>query len=137
MEKHIKNLKEKGFRITKARKAVIKILTEEHCALSIQDLVKLLKIQSLSPDTSTLYREIQFLTEQGIAQEVVFKDGKMRYELNSDDHHHHLVCTKCKNVSSVDMEDDLHHLEDMIKQKKGFRVSSHSLEFYGTCKSCL
>lgn len=135
MEQILKHLKASGFRITKARKAIINSLHQEHCALSARDLHLHLKKVGLKPDTSTIYRELQFLTAQKITEEVIFKDGVMRYELIGDEHHHHLVCTTCDHVTALEMEPDLKTIEACIT-KQGFRISSHSLEFYGLCKSC-
>lgn len=132
----IDRLREKGFRITNARKGIIRSLSQQHCALSAQDVHQLLKEQGISANLSTIYRELQFLSEQNIAQEIALKDGIQRFELIDQSHHHHLICTHCDAVEPIEMEHDLDQLEVTIHQKRGFKVNNHSLEFYGACASC-
>ncbi|MDP3975288.1 MAG: transcriptional repressor [bacterium] len=122
-------LRPRGFRMTRVRTAILQFLIDQHCALSVQDIVGLLAKQDLKPDASTLYRELQFLSEQGIAQEIIFKDGIMRYELKEGGHHHHLICNSCDTVEAVEMDKHLEDFERMIQGQKRFRVQSHSLEF--------
>jgi len=129
-------LRHAGFRMTKVRLAILKFLIDQHCALSAQDMLALLSKQRLKPNISTIYRELQFLTVRDIAQEVVFKDGVIRYELREGAHHHHLVCNACDTVEPIEMEKHLEAVEKSIHQNQKFRVLSHSLEFYGICAGC-
>ncbi len=129
-------LRKSGFRMTKVRLAILKHLMDEHCALSAQDILNLLKKQELNPNISTIYRELQFLNQQDIAQEVVLKDGVIRYEYKEGQHHHHLVCNSCESIQAFEMDKHLESVESSIQKKRNFRVMSHSLEFYGLCASC-
>lgn len=133
---HFYQLREQGFRITKSRKAIYAFFQRKGCALSAKDIHRHLLDEGLKTDLSTVYRELQFLVDQGIVHEVVFKDGVMRYELESV-HHHHLVCTGCKTVISVDIESEIEQIERKISLHSRFSVRSHMLEFYGLCESCL
>ncbi len=54
-----------------------------------------------------------------------------RFEL-AEDHHHHLVCESCGDVSEFEeCPLDLRLLRDV-----DFEISSHSLEIYGRCTDC-
>ncbi|MDP2691673.1 MAG: Fur family transcriptional regulator [bacterium] len=129
-------LRKNGYRMTRIREAIIQCLMEISCALSIQNIKEHLEIQGSKPNTSTLYRELQFLRDHGIAQEIVFKDGVMRYELKQSTHHHHLICNFCETIEPVEMEKHLEKTEQSIRRRKNFQITSHSLEFYGLCASC-
>lgn len=136
IEQISESLREKGFRMTKARIAILEFFLEEHCALSAADLLAMLKKKKIKADTSTVYRELEFLLSQGITQEVILKDATQRYELAAQPHHHHLVCNSCSVIEPVQMENDLSEIEKTIAKKKNFQVQSHSLEFYGQCEEC-
>ena len=128
-------LKTKGYKLTPVRKSIIEVLLKSSIPLSINDLISQLKSKKLSPNKTTFYREVFFLKDLRIAQEVEFGDGKKRYEI-SKSHHHHIVCIKCGTVKDVQMEKDLLVEERKILKKMGFKPIDHSLEFFGLCLKC-
>lgn len=124
-------LKEKGLKTTTARIAVIDHLEKQDNPIDVLSIVESLNNQA---DQATVYRTLEVLTEKGIVSRVEIGEGKYRYELQKDDHHH-LVCSNCGNIS--DIEDKyMEKIEKEIREKKGFLVKSHSLEFFGVCRSC-
>lgn len=112
-------------RLTKARSKILDILKNAQHPLSASDFVDKVKVNK-----TTIYREFDFLIEKGLVEEVDFGDRKKRYELKgSSDHHHHLVCLDCKDVSNVTIEEN-------FQIPKDFKVVKHSLEFFGLCANC-
>ena len=88
---------------------------------------------------TTVYREIEFLVKQNIVKEIQFSERSKRYEIVMKDHHHHIVCKRCKQVeeiSSDELESKLDLLEKEIFKVKNFQGINHSLEFFGTCYKC-
>lgn len=134
---YIDLLKSSGERITKVRRLTIEVLVALKRPLSVSELLFNYKQHDLAVNKTTAYREIDFLLLRKIVREIDLLDGMKRYELIGDDHHHHLVCTDCKQVRCVEMKHDLDHVERMIKRRHGFSVKSHVLEFFGLCKECL
>lgn len=132
----IKSLKEKGHKITEARIAICKTLEVGSRPLSVQDILAILSKKKIMADKTTVYREIAFLLREGLIVEIRFQDRKKRYEVAEQDHHHHVVCTSCDSVEDVEIEDDLEKQERVIARQKGFKILSHSLEFFGLCESC-
>lgn len=128
-------LKSKGYKLTPVRKSLIEILLQGVNPQSINELMLKLKTKGLNPNKTTIYREVTFLKSLEIIQEVEFGDGKKRYEI-SQNHHHHIVCIKCNIVKDVPMEKDLNLEEQKILSKMGFKPIGHSLEFFGLCKDC-
>lgn len=136
-EQHIvEHLREKGHRMTTGRRWIIRIFLQNHKHLTAQDVHAMLSKDSIESNLSTVYRELQFLTEEGILSSVQFADGVQRYELNEDRHHHHLICTNCHAIQEVDMENDLNVIEKKIQQQQKFQVAHHILDFYGLCGKC-
>lgn len=131
----IEDLKSKGYKKTKVRQALVEILLSTNFPLSITQLLQKLPKKGLKPNKTTVYREIDFLKNQEILQEVDFGDGKKRYEI-SKSHHHHIICVNCKQVKDVEMEKDLDSFSAKIAKQAGFKPVGHSLEFFGLCKDC-
>lgn len=133
----LSSLKEKGFRMTSARKAIVEMFSGKCNPLSAQEVHEKLKKKGLATNVTTVYRELQFLVEQSVMHTVQFDDGVQRYEMmHEGHHHHHLVCVDCKEVTEVSVEKDLQDTERVIAKKNDFSIIRHSLEFYGRCRKC-
>lgn len=132
----IVGLKSQGFRLTSARRAIVEVLCARPLPFSVTDLLAELAERGETADKTTAYREIQFLQERGIARQVQFADGVKRYELQDDGHHHHLVCTSCDTTVDVPLENDLTLAEKAIEKQTGYKITRHSLEFFGLCQQC-
>ncbi len=73
-----------------------------------------------------------------------FSDAKARYEMKeteSNTHHHHLICEFCGKIINysefIEREKKLiSTLEKKLSKKHGFRLETHQLHFYGTCREC-
>nr|WP_092068858.1 Fur family transcriptional regulator [Dendrosporobacter quercicolus]NSL47253.1 transcriptional repressor [Dendrosporobacter quercicolus DSM 1736]SDL82365.1 Fur family transcriptional regulator, zinc uptake regulator [Dendrosporobacter quercicolus] len=136
MEQLIRVLRDKGFKITPQRRAVITALAK--CgkfptAQRIWDYVR-----TITPDVSfdTIYRNLSLLVELGIVSEIHTKgrEGNV-FEIVETDHHHHLICVSCGTTQCLDFCPVSHG--DLAKAEAGgFKITSHSLEFYGYCREC-
>ncbi len=136
-EEVISDLRARGFRITKVRRAIASELIAAGQPRSALELLEALKVAGLNVNKTTVYRELDFLQANRIVTEIDLLDGMKRYEMVlADHHHHHLVCTQCKNIQCVEMDNDLDELERRLQKRHGFRVESHVLEFFGICSGC-
>ena len=135
LKEHINVLQEAGFRLTKARRAILAILDGAVHPLSVFEVLLALAKKKIAVDKTTVYREITFLKERRIVQQIQFGDRVKRYELRLG-HHHHLVCVECDAIADVSLGGDLDSLEQRISRKTGFRIDDHSLEFFGLCVNC-
>jgi Fe2+ or Zn2+ uptake regulation protein len=137
-EQLIEALRTKGFRITKIRQSMIEALVAARQPISAPQLLEQVAQQHPSVNKTTIYRELDFLADNKILSEIDILDGMKRYEiLHPDHHHHHLVCTSCKDIQCVEVpHHDLHALEGSIQKTHNFTVQSHVLEFFGLCAKC-
>lgn len=110
--------------MTKARLQLLQIFKNTNFPVSASDLLKKIKVNK-----TTIYRELDFLVDKGIVNEVNFGDRKKRFELKDLEHHHHLVCLNCKSVEDV-------NINESFNVPKSFKVIKHNLEFFGFCASC-
>ncbi len=132
----LKQLREQGSRMTKTRNFIVAVFQNNNLPLAELEIRERLAKQGIKVNKTTVYRELEHLKSKNIIKDVDFGDGKKRYELNGDDHHHHLICTNCKKVEEVHVEDDVSHIEQKINQRKNFKIINHSLEFFGLCRNC-
>jgi Fe2+ or Zn2+ uptake regulation protein len=136
MNEIVGRLKEKGYKMTPQRRAVIQALSE--CgqftdASSILDYVR-----KANPDVGldTVYRNLRLLISIGVVNQIN-NPGNDRtiYELNTKPHHHHAVCLLCGKIECIDYcPGDFEKMKSVIKT--GFKVVDHSFELFGYCKDC-
>lgn len=115
---------------------MVEILTKISSPLSIQEILEKLSEKGLNPNKTTVYREIEFLTKQGLVSAVDFGEGKKRYEGSAGEHHHHIICINCKGVKDISEDMDLDQIHSSVVKKAGYKPVGHSLEFFGLCKNC-
>ncbi len=125
-----------GHKLTPLRLALIEIFGRQQRPLLLEELGKLLMGTLIRVHRATLYRELVFLESRKIIATVSLEDGKRRYEFADRDHHHHLVCTSCKKIEDVELKDDEHGLDKLVKTQNDFLITHHSLEFFGLCGAC-
>ncbi|HWO07027.1 MAG TPA: Fur family transcriptional regulator [Candidatus Paceibacterota bacterium] len=126
-------LRARGLRVTLQRVRLLDALADLHRPVSAEELHR--EVRAI--DVVTVYRVLQRFVNEGIAREVRFKDGVVRYEFAGSPHHHHVVCTKCGLVDEL-QSCDAHQLEAhaLTASKRFAQIDEHALEFFGTCTSC-
>lgn len=134
-------LKAMDYKLTMQRKYVLRVLLENKDKhLSAEEVYNLVKKYFPDVGLATVYRSLEVFLLTDIVHSIDLGDGRKRYEFQfgaMDGHsHHHLICTRCGKVISVD-EDWLEDLEGLLEKKHGFRVENHQLNLFGVCKDCL
>ncbi len=132
----LSSLQDKGARITRFRKEIVKIFSSFSVPFSVNQLSEYLSKKKIMVDRATIYREVKYLLRNGYIIEVYIYPNEICYESSEYKHHHHLVCNKCGKIDNVTNCIDS-ELEERIYKKRGFKVKKHILEFYGTCAKCL
>jgi len=132
----LSSLQDRGHRITKVRKEIVKIFSQTPKPLSANEVEKALLKSGLSVNKTTIYRELHFLLTNSYLTKVYLHPKEVSYESSELKHHHHLVCDDCGEVDSV-TNCLARDLEGEIYKKKGFKILRHSIEFYGRCKRCI
>lgn len=85
---------------------------------------------------ATVFRTIRLLVELDAICRVPLEDGSVRYRLRGrEEHHHHLVCTNCGDMTDF-AGCDLGALTAELGKRTAYEITSHRLELYGICPSC-
>jgi Fur family ferric uptake transcriptional regulator len=137
-----KTLKERiraaGLRATPGRLVLAGFLEHVHQPIGTPALTE--RFVPSEFDLATLYRMLKSFEEKKLVREVTIDSRFASYEWveNENSHHHHLVCKSCGLIVEIP-PCDLKGLESrVLAETKGFgEISSHSLEFFGLCRTCL
>jgi Fe2+ or Zn2+ uptake regulation protein len=128
-------VKAAGGRDTKVRRLFLSLFLLTKHPLTAPEITKKISLQIPSLQRSTVYREIDFLLAAGIVREIRLCRQIASYELALD-HHHHLVCLKCRKIKPVVLSNHLRSEEERIMKQEDFKITEHALEFYGLCSKC-
>ena len=130
------SLRRKGYRLTPQREAVIKILLENpNQHLAAEDIYAMVRKSHPEIGMATVYRSLDLLSNEKIINQLNFEEGYSRYELESQAHHHHLVCLRCGKITEFN-DNLLEKVEKEIATQHNFEIVGHLLKFYGYCPSC-
>lgn len=127
-------LQEHQLKSTPARLAVLSFLGEQQRPLDAESIFIHIGQEHEKADKVTVYRILDALAEKGIIIKLEFGEGKYRYELAGDDHHH-LICERCNTIQDI-ADCHLSSLIQEIQTKEKFLIKRHSLEFFGVCQAC-
>jgi Fur family ferric uptake transcriptional regulator len=124
------------YKLTGARKEIIRILNASDRPLSVQEIHQ--QLNDNTADLASVYRTINLFCDLGVITKLDFQEKLYRYELSDafTRHHHHLICKQCGSVANVFEQCLPAGVEEQIFKQEGFTVESHILEFYGICKEC-
>lgn len=137
MSKSKEILKKTGQKVTKQRVEILDVLMEKVTPLSVQDISK--KISNKKINTSTIYRNLTEMEKYGVVSRVIIDKNMSYFEFRKekDDHHHHMVCKKCKKIEEIEVCEINTYIKNILKKSQYFKtLTEHSLEFFGTCKKC-
>jgi Fur family ferric uptake transcriptional regulator len=118
--------------------AVRLVLAEGAGFSSAQDIHASLRQQGTPVGLSTVYRHLQSLVEQGVADVIQSPDGEATYRYcgeTTSAHHHHLVCRKCGHTEEVTAR-AIERWAAEIASKFDFSDVDHTVEIFGTCAPC-
>ncbi len=131
-----KDLREVGLKSTLPRLKVLSILESGKVRhLSAEDIYKTLLTEDASIGLATVYRVLTQFEEAGLIIRHNFEGERALFELNNEDHHDHMVCVKCGNVTEF-MDSMIEQLQKNVASEHDFAIQDHSLTIYGLCKRC-
>ena len=129
-------LEKKGLKMTSQRSMILDTFMTKEGHFTSEELYDIVKKKDGAIGQATVYRTLKLLSESGIAQEVDFSDGVVRYEHKyGHEHHDHLICNSCgKNIEVLDRQ--IEDLQEKIARKHGFTLTGHKMYLNGICRDC-
>lgn len=128
------DIKQAGLKITHPRTAILKLLeTSEKHHLSAEDIHQVLLKEGDSIGLATIYRVLTQFEAAGLVIRHQFEGGQALFELNSGEHHDHMVCLKTGKI--IEFHDEIiEQRQREIAAKHGFELVEHCLVLYGEFK---
>jgi len=129
-------LNREGIKSTRHRNAILELLEESKFPMTAEQLFITLRDKTASIDLSTVYRTLDtFASKNLIIKSNRVDDGKALYELNHNEHKHHLLCVGCHKLISIE-DCPIGELKQTLKNEIDFDITGHKLEIYGYCHDC-
>ncbi len=132
-----KIVKQKGLKYTDQREIVLSVLLNAEDHLTAEEVYNEIKKEHTDSNIgiATVYRALSFLEEVDLITSIAFGTDGKKYEINAKSHHDHLICTNCGKIIEF-MDDEIEKRQDKIAKKNKFKITSHSMQLYGTCETC-
>jgi len=123
-------------RLTRQRRALLEELGALPGFISAQALHARLSDQGQAISLATVYRNLQWLTDQGLLDVINHDGGGATYRAcHQATHHHHVVCRSCGAAVEVEAQ-AVEAWAEQVAQAAGFREIQHTVEITGLCPTC-
>lgn len=125
-----------GARFTSIREKVFRLLAGTHSGVGAYELLEQLKQTEPAAKPATIYRALEFLTEQGFIHKIESNNAFML--CHHFDHHHPaqlLICQQCGHVEELH-SNTLFKEFSSLADAKGFTIQQQTIEARGLCKNC-
>jgi len=130
-------LKDNGLKFTIQREVILEMLYNSDEHLTPESLHHLIqeKHADLNTGIATVYRTLSLLEDSDMVTSLSFGAQGKKYELGAKDHHDHIICTKCGDISEF-VDDEIESRQKKIAEELGFLMQEHSMQIYGICQPC-
>lgn len=135
LEKLESALKDRGYKLTEQRRLIIRAFIESPVHHTAQEIFDMVREKCSEINFSTIYRNLELLSELEIINKLHIESGISHYELTGLAHHHHIICKKCGATQEIDICPYAGLEEEKLKFL-GFKATGHKFEIYGYCSKC-
>jgi Fur family ferric uptake transcriptional regulator len=129
----LRTLRERGLRISTARRMIVDYLFEAGTPVSAQQIAGGLERTPL--DLASVYRNLETLEEQGVVRHFHAGHGPGRYVLVGGGEREYLACDRCGAIKEVDRS-ELDALRADVQDRFGYAVGFTHFPMVGTCPGC-
>ena len=127
-------LRKVGLKVTLPRVKILQLLEQSHERhMRAEDVYKALLEAGEEVGLATVYRVLTQFEQAGLVERHNFDGGHSVFELDSGDHHDHMVCTESGQVLEFH-NDDIVGLQRKVAEELGFELTGHNLALYGKPK---
>jgi Fur family ferric uptake transcriptional regulator len=124
------NLRKAGLKVTQPRKRILELLDEAgNKHVTADDIYRVLIQAGEDIGLATVYRVLNQFETAGLVVKHNFEGGQAYYELDSGDHHDHMVCVETGKVIEFSNA-EIERLQADIAAEHGYEIEDHSLVIY-------
>ncbi len=130
-------LSRNNLRMTPQRGLILDVFLRTEGHITSEELYSRVKRKDRSIGQATVYRTLKLLSDAGLAREVDFGDGILRYEHDyAHEHHDHIICERCNRQIEV-IDEGIERLQERLAKRHGFHLTGHRMYLYGICPECM
>ncbi len=122
-------------RMTNQRRVMLEELKQLRSHPTADELHHIVRRRLPKLSIATVYRNLEILCLEGLAQKIDISGAQRRFDGNTDNHYH-VRCIACGRVEDVDFG-PISNIEEAIRNRSEYKILSHRLEFIGLCPDCL
>ncbi|MFK5915424.1 MAG: ferric iron uptake transcriptional regulator [Woeseiaceae bacterium] len=131
-----KDLKKAGLRTTIPRLKILEIFGNSRSRhLSAEEVYRNLLEEGEDIGLATVYRVLTQFESAGLLKKNTFGDNKAVFELDSGEHHDHMICVQCGGVQEFH-NDLIENMQLEVCKSAKFELSYHEMNLYGVCSDC-
>jgi Fur family ferric uptake transcriptional regulator len=130
LDQAIAAMRDRGLRLSTARRLVLEALFAADGAVSAQQLSR-----DLALDATSVYRNLELLERFGVVRHVHLAHGAGLYVLAGRREREYLFCERCETVTPVAVE-DLDPARNLIQDQFGFHARFTHFAIVGLCQRC-
>jgi Fur family ferric uptake transcriptional regulator len=130
-------LEQDGYRLSAPRSAVVESLADLGCSVTVREIADHLQERGSDIGVASIYRTLELLDRLRLARRVDAGEGIARYEPihPSGDHHHHLVCDRCGEVTAFE-DRELERAIERLSERVDYAIDAHDVTLRGECPAC-
>jgi len=136
LQRAIQVLRANGYKVTRPRKQVLKVLAGVQEPVSPYDIQDILSKKGEHLNHVTIYRILDLFCDLNLAHKVLLLNGFVKCSLGKKEGcHRFMVCRQCGALREF-ADKALCEEENEIAQDLGFHSEQHFSEFSGICSNC-
>jgi Fur family ferric uptake transcriptional regulator len=129
----LRALRERGLRISTARRLIVNALFEAGGPVSAQQIA--IGLDGTPLDLASVYRNLEKLEAIGVVRHFHAGHGPGRYVLASCDEPEYLACDRCGAIREIDGR-ELEPLRKAVRKRFGYEVGFTHFPMMGLCPRC-
>ena len=129
LEDAIERCQALGMRLSRQRRYILELLWEAKEHLSARDIYDRLNRIGREIGHTSVYQNLEALSEQGIIECVERSDGRLYGHISSS--HSHVNCTDTHQIIDIQIELPP-ELIAQVEAESGVKISDYRVDFFGT-----
>ncbi|MBW1710167.1 MAG: transcriptional repressor [Deltaproteobacteria bacterium] len=122
------------FKMTPQRIAIMNCLGQRNLHPTADEVFQAVRKMLPRISLGTVYRNLEFLTGNGLIKKNEQGGGQRRYEGNLEKHYH-IKCTSCGRLEDAPIE-PFESLENSLEGLCDYKIFECQVEFEGLCPDC-
>lgn len=127
-------LRQAGLRVTAPRVTVLHELGA-HRHADVETIARAARVRLGKVSTQAVYDVLRVLVERGLVRRIEPAGSPARYEPQTGDNHHHVVCRGCGLIDDVDCATGEAPCLD-ASDDRGFAIDEAEVVYWGLCPRC-